>query len=137
MTKTPTVWHNPLTRLLLTGAVAFVPLGTAAAWQSNTQPVIRPVPPSVQFQQQAQQQKARDDLQLSQQQQQLHQGVSDTAKRPVANDPRTQQQLDSAQQAQRKRDRAAQQDLLNRAQDAPPLPRVVPKAMPPAAPTGG
>ena len=137
MTKTRTVWHNPLTRLLLTAAMAFVPLGTVAAWQSTTQPVIRPVPPSVQFQQQAQQQKARDDLQQSQQQQQLHQGVSDTAKRPAANDQRTQQQLDSAQQAQRERDRAAQQDLLNRAQDTQPLPRVVPKAMPPAAQSGG
>lgn len=118
-------------------SLALAPVGVACAWQSGTQPVIRPVSPSVQFQQAAQQQKAQADLQQSQLQQQLHQSVSDTAKRPSATDPRTIDQLDKAQQAQRERDRAAQQDLLNRERDASSLPRVVPKELPQSAQSGG
>ncbi|WP_426689736.1 hypothetical protein [Rhodanobacter ginsengiterrae] len=137
MTKTRTVWHYPVKRLLLAGSFVLAPLGTAAAWQSTTQPAIRPVPPSVQFQQAAQQQKVRDDLQQSQLQQQLHNAVSETAKRPSANDTRSQDQLDKARQAQRERDRAAQQDLLDRERDAQPLPRVVPKALPTSSQGGG
>lgn len=139
MTNTRLDRYSRTTRLLMAGLVALVPLGTAAAWQSTAQPVIRPVSPSVRFQQAAQQQKTRDDLQQSQLQQQLRNAVQDTAKRPSANDPRALEQLDKAQQAQRDRDRAAQQDLLDRQRDqqnVQPLPRVVPKALPTSAQGG-
>jgi hypothetical protein len=85
---------------------------------------------SLQFQQTAQQQQTRDQLQKSQLEQQLHQGVADNAKRPTASDPRSQQQLNDADRVQRDRDRANQQDLLDRERDAPALPRVVPKDLP-------
>jgi hypothetical protein len=118
-------------RVLLLGALALAPLGAACAWQSAKQPTSWVAQsPSVQFQQTVQQQQTRDQLQKSQLQQQLHQGVADKAKRPTASDPRSQQQLDHAARAQSERDRAAQQDLLNRQRDASTLPRVVPKALP-------
>lgn len=121
-------------RTLLIGALALAPLGVACAWQSATQPVNRVAQsPSQQFQQSAQQQQTRDQLQKSQLEQQLHQGVADNAKRPTASDPRSQQQLDDADRAQRERDRANQQDLLDRERDTSTLPRVVPKDLP--APT--
>ena len=73
-------------RWLLGIAVALLPFGNAFAWQSTRQPpvpvVIAP-PPAVQFQQTVQQQQVRDQLQKSQLQQQLHQGVTDNAKRPT------------------------------------------------------
>jgi hypothetical protein len=137
MTKTRIVRQSSLKRLLLTGAIALVPFGAASAWQSTTQSANRPASPSDRYQQNAQQQKLRDDLQKSQLQQQLHQSVSDTAKRPSANDARARAQLDSAEQAQRERDHAALQDLLNRERDTQPLPRVVPKALPKSEQDGG
>jgi hypothetical protein len=134
MTITRVVLHNPMMRTLLTGALTLAPLGIVCAWQSGTQPAIKPVQSSsLQFQQTAQQQQTRDQLQKSQLEQQLHQGVADNAKRPTASDPRSQQQLNDADRAQRERDRANQQDLLDRERDAPALPRVVPKDLP--APT--
>lgn len=138
MTITRLAKHFPLLRTLLVGVLTLVPLGAACAWQqSNTQPVIRPVPPSVRFQQEAQQQQVRDELQKSQLQQQLHQSVSDNAKRPAANDARALRQLDQADQAQRDRDRAHQQDLLDRERAAADLPRVVPQALPAPKQNGG
>ncbi|WP_234411394.1 hypothetical protein [Rhodanobacter thiooxydans] len=138
MTITRHAWYSPLLRTLLTGVLALVPLGAVCAWQqSGTQPATRPVSPSVRFQQDAQQQQVRDELQKSQLQQQLHQGVSDNAKRPAANDARAQRQLDQADQAQRERDRVRQQDLLDRERDTPDLPRVVPQALPAASRSGG
>jgi hypothetical protein len=138
MTITRPAWHSPLLRTLLASALAFAPLGAACAWQqSGTQPVIRPVPPNVRFQQDAQQQQLRDELQKSQLQQQLHQSVSDNAKRPTAKDARARRQLDQADQAQRDRDRARQQDLLDRERDAANLPRVVPQALPAPKHDGG
>ncbi len=138
MTITRPASHFPLLRTLLAGALALVPLGAACAWQqSGTQPVIRPVPPSVRFQQDAQQQQVRDELQKSQLQQQLRQGVSDNAKRPTAKDARAQRQLDQADEAQRDRERARQQDLLDRERDAANLPRVVPQAPPASGRSGG
>ncbi len=134
MTITRIVMHYPMMRTLLTGALALAPLGVVCAWQSGTQPAIKPVQSSsLQFQQNAQQQQTRDQLQKSQLEQQLHQGVADNAKRPTASDPRSQQQLNDADRAQRDRDRANQQDLLDRERDTPALPRVVPKDLP--APT--
>jgi len=127
-------------RWLLGIAVALLPLGNAFAWQSARQPpvpvVIAP-PPAVQFQQTVQQQQVRDQLQKSQLQQQLHQGVTDNAKRPTTRDTRSQQQLDQADLAQRQRDRANQQDLLDRQRDASTLPRVIPQGRPAEAGSGG
>lgn len=138
MTITRVVSHHPMTRMLLIGVLALTPLGAACASQSNTQPAIQPVQSSsLQFQQAAQQQQARDQLQKSQLEQQLHQSVADNAKRPTASDPRTQQQLDEADRAQRERDRANQQDLLNRERDSSTLPRVVPKDLPAPTHSGG
>jgi len=113
-----------MTRALLTGALALAPLGAACAWQAAT-------PPSnLQYQQTVQQQQTRDQLQKSQLSQQLHQDVADNARRPTANNARAQQQLDAAERAQRARDRANQQDLLDRDRAATALPRVVPKDLP-------
>jgi hypothetical protein len=127
-----------LLRTLLAGVLALAPLGAACAWQqSGAQPVIRPVPPSVRFQQDAQQQQVRDELQKSQLQQQLQRNVSDNAKRPMAKDARARRQLDQADDAQRDRDRARQQDLLDRERDAANLPRVVPQALPAPKLDGG
>jgi hypothetical protein len=125
MTITRIASHLPGMHALLIGVLALAPLGVAGAWQSNSQPLS-----SRQFQQNAQQQQTRDQLQKSQLEQQLHQGVVDNAKRPTANNPSIQRQLDAADRAQRQRDRAAQQDLLDRERDAPRLPRVVPKDSP-------
>ncbi|WP_447735264.1 hypothetical protein [Rhodanobacter soli] len=138
MTITRLAWHSPPIRMLLAGLLTLAPLGAACAWQqSGTQPVIRPVPPNVRFQQDAQQQQLRDELQKSQLQQQLHQSVSDNAKRPTAKDARARRQLDQADEAQRDRDRARQQDLLDRERDAANLPRVVPQALPAPKRDGG
>lgn len=126
--------HYPLFGMLLAGVLALAP-PAARAWQQ--QPAIQPVSPSVRFQQQAQQQQVRDDLQKSQLQQQLQQSVSDNAKRPMAKDARAQRQLDQAEQARRDRERARQQDLLDRQRDTPELPRVVPQARPASARSGG
>lgn len=127
MTKTRTVWHSTTTRLVMLGTFTLAPLGAAGAWQAATQPVYRPVPPSVQFQQDAQQNKLRDDLQKNQLQQQLRQNVSDVAGRTTQDDAQAKAQRD---QAQRERDRAAQQDLIDRQRDIAELPRVVPKDLP-------
>ncbi len=134
MTKTRHFRHDSFRHVLGFGVLAFALPGLASAWQATTQPttqpVIRPLPASVQYQQTMQQQQTRDQLQKSQLQQQLQQGVADTAKRPSANDPRSQRRLDQADRAQRERDRASQQDLLDRERDAANLPRVVPQAPP-------
>jgi len=138
MTITRPAWHSPLLRTLLASVLTLAPLGAACAWQQpGAQPVIRSVPPSVRFQQDAQQQHVRDELQKSQLQQQLQQSVSDNAKRPMAKDARARGQLDQADQAQRDRDRARQQDLLDRERDAANLPRVVPQALPAPKQDGG
>ena len=131
MTITRIASHHPGMRALLLGALVLAPLGVACAWQSNSQQSS-----GQQFQQNAQQQQTRDQLQKSQLEQQLRQSVSDNAKRPTANDPRAQQQLDAADRAHRERVRASQQDLLDRERDAPALPRVVPKDLP-APPRSG
>jgi DNA gyrase/topoisomerase IV subunit B len=143
MTITRDVQHYPVMRkLLLCTAIVSIPFGSACAWQSGTTPSQRPTtvviapPPSVQYQQTVQQQQTRDQLQKSQLEQQLHQGVSDNAKRPSANDPRSQQQLDQADQAQQDRDRASQQALLERQQHATELPRVIPRSLPASSRSG-
>lgn len=87
---------------------------------------------NAQFQQTVQQQQTNSQLQQSQLQAQLRQNVADNARLPSANDKQAQKQADQAEQAQRDRDRAAQQDLLDRQRDASQLPRVVPNQPPPA-----
>ncbi|MEO8777240.1 MAG: hypothetical protein ABI389_01055 [Rhodanobacter sp.] len=94
-------------------------------------------PPAAQFQQVVQQQQVRDQLQKSQLEQQLHQSVADNAKRPSANDPTMQRQLDQADQAQRDRERAAQQDTVDRYRDQSALPRVIPQGAPASSRSGG
>lgn len=124
MTVACVVQHVPVTRtLLLSGILALVPFGAVCAAQSGSAV-------AAQFQQTVQQQQARDQLQKSQQQQQLHQEVSDNAKRPLANNPQAQQQIDQADRAQHDRDRANQRALLDRLQNAAELPRVVPQPAP-------
>ncbi len=125
---------------ILIGVLALAPGTFAWAWQSSVQPAARPhvvvPPPEVQFQQTVQQQQVRDQLQKSQQQQERRQSVSDNAKRPSANDPRMLRQLDHADQAQRDRDRAAQQDMVDRYRDQATLPRVVPQTVPASSRSG-
>jgi len=128
MTITCVIKHFPVTHTLLIGTLALLPLGAACADQSTQAQ-------AAQFQQTVQQQQTRDQLQKSQQQQQLHQNVSDNAKLPLAGNPQAQQQIEQADRAQQDRDRATQQDLLNRQQNAADLPRVVPPPQP--APTSG
>jgi hypothetical protein len=68
-------------------------------------------------------------LQSQQLQQQLQRGVADNAKRPLPADSPTRNQVEQAAAARQYRDRAAQQDLLDRFQHAnvpPPVPRLQP-----------
>ncbi|MEO6926380.1 MAG: hypothetical protein ABI129_06885, partial [Rhodanobacter sp.] len=93
---------------------------------------------NTQFQQAARQQQVIDQLQKSQLQQQLHQSVADNAKRPNADNPQMLRQLDHADRAQRDRDRAAQQDVVDRYRDrAASLPRVIPEDAPASSRSGG
>lgn len=126
----------------LLGAIVLAPVGIVCAWQSTPPPAtVRPVlvvpPPAVQFQQTVQQQQVRDQLQQSQLQQQLHQSVSDNAKTPNAKDPLMLRQAEQADQAQRDRDRAAQQDAINRYRAQAALPRVIPQGAPASPRSGG
>lgn len=133
--------HRTL-RTLLIAALAGASVGVACAWQSDAPRVARPQvvapPPNTQFQQAARQQQVIDQLQKSQLQQQLHQSVADNAKRPNADNPQMLRQLDHADHAQRDRDRAAQQDVVDRYRDrAASLPRVIPEDAPASSRSGG
>lgn len=104
---------------------------TPAPTQRATPVVIAPAS-DIRFQQAVQRQQVSNQLQQSQLEQQLRQGVSKNANRPTAAaDPKVQQQQDEAARAQLNRDRASQQDLLNQYRHTPVLPRVVPKDLPP------
>ncbi|MEO6801195.1 MAG: hypothetical protein ABI178_14750 [Rhodanobacter sp.] len=127
---------------LLISVLVLAPGGLAWAWQSVAPPPARPrlvvPPPDAQFQQAARQQQVTTQLQKSQLEQQLHQSVADQAKLPGASDPALQRQLDQADQAQRDRDRAAQQDLVDRYRNqAATLPRVIPQDAPASSRSGG
>lgn len=136
MTISRSVGNQRTSCALLIGLAGTVVFGSASAWQSTSPPPqpVRPVvispPPAIRFQQVVQQQQARDRLQQSQLEQQLHQGVSRNADRSSATDPKAQQRRDQAAQAQLERDRARQRDLLDHYRQAPVLPRVVPKDLP-------
>lgn len=136
MTVSRAISNPRISSVLALGLIACAPLAPAMAQQSSpTTPTAIPVvivaEPAVRFQQIVQQQQTRDQLQQGELEQQLRQGVTKNASRPTAADPKVQQQLDQAAQAQIDRDRARQQDLLNRNRQTPVLPRVVPKPMPP------
>ena len=134
MTMTRNASPRLLKRVLWMATLAFALPGVACAWQATLQNRAAQSS-SLQYQQAAQQQQTRDQLQKSQLQQQLRQSVTDNARRPNANDARTQRQQDEAERAQRARDYANQRDLLDRERDAT-LPRVVPKDLPaPSRPT--
>lgn len=129
-------------RRLLFGMLGCASAAIAVAQTAPPPPRPAPVvivapPPALQFQQTVQQQQLRDQLQQRQLEQQLHQDVSDTSKRPLAGHPRTLRQLDQADRAQQERDRASQQDLLDRYRNAGSLPRVVPQPLPAPARSGG
>jgi hypothetical protein len=133
-----------LRQLSLVAALALAPAGGVGAWQAANPSANRPAPPvmvapppGAQFRQTVQQQQTRDELQKSQLEQQLQQQVSDNAKRPGAAHPGLQQQLDHADRARRDRDRAAQQDRLDRYQRQARLPRVVPQPWPASPRSGG
>lgn len=125
MTNTRIILRRPL----LTALIVLVSSSSALAWQNARAQVLVP-PSNTQFQQTVQQQQVRDQLQKSQLQQQLHQSVSDMARRPASSDIGLQNQLRQAERAQNDRDRAAQQDRVNRYQGQAALPRVVPQPQP-------
>ena len=114
---------------LLVGLCSLAPIGTALAWQ------VQPSP-QAQFQQVVQQQQVSDQLQKSQMQQQLQQGVSDTAKRPLAADSPLRKQTDNADQARRDRERASQQDAVQRYQNSAST-RAQPTLVTPSSTHGG
>ncbi len=134
------------------GVVALMTLPfAAAAWQANpaapsvalpaappaAPPVwmVNPPPPAVQFQQSAQQQQLRDQLQKRQLESSLHQSVSDHTRRVLIEDPLTRTQRDQAEQSRRDRERAEQRDLLQRSQRIapPPIPHLQPAPAPPTS----
>ena len=88
----------------------------AVAWQAPR--AGQPPTSGAQFQQAQQQAQLRDQLQSSQLSQQLQRHVSEVAGQADRDDARAQRQREAAVQAQRDRDHAAQQDLLDRARDA-------------------
>ncbi|MFA6231888.1 MAG: hypothetical protein WC617_17225 [Rhodanobacter sp.] len=135
MTDTRNSRLRRVLRPLLTGAIVLASSGSALAWQSST-PLVAAPPSNTQFQQTVQQQQVSDQLQKSQLQQQLHQSVSDMAKHPASSDTSLQKQLRQADQAQRDRDRAAQQDQVDRYRSQAALPRVVPQPLPATASSG-
>jgi hypothetical protein len=137
MTKTRIAKSRFAMRALLVGASVIAPFGLAHAWQSSRYSTVVAPPPSVRAQQNVQQQQTRNQVQQSQLQQQLHQSVSDNARQPNANNPQAQRQSQQADQARQDRERAAEQDALDRQRAASELPRVVPQNRPPAANSGG
>lgn len=120
---------------MLAAATLLASGGSALAWQISRPQLVAP-PSNTAFQQTVQQQQVRDQLQKSQLQQQLHQSVSDMAKRPASSDTSLQKQLRQSDQAQQERDQAAQQDQVDRYRSQSALPRVVPQPLPASASSG-
>lgn len=125
MTISCVIGHFRNARWLLPGAFALLAPITVHALQTAPRApprpapmVLLPPPAAVQFQHIAQQQQLRDQLQNRQLQQQLQRGVAGNAKRPLPPDSPTRNQLEQAAAARANRDRAAQQDLLDRFQRA-------------------
>lgn len=91
--------------------------------------ILVPPPAAIQFQQSVQQQQLRDLLQQRQLESDLHRGVSEQARRALGPASPNRAQLDMAGQAQRARDQAAQQALVDQywgTASLPPPASVVP-----------
>lgn len=91
--------------------------------------VLVPPPAAIQFQRSVQQQQLRDQLQQRQLESELRRNVSEQSRAPLDPASRNRAQLEQAEQAQRARDQAAQQSLLDQYQGAgmqPPTSRVQP-----------
>jgi hypothetical protein len=134
-------------RRLLTLLVV-APIGIAVA----ATPPAKPAPPApvprivvvqpsanAQFQQAMRQAQLRGQLQQAKVEQQNHQAVRDNSRRPYDNNPQMQQQMDQADAAQQRTDRARQQSIIDRYTTTPPLSGrlVVPVNSPPPKPTSG
>lgn len=125
------VLFHRMFKALLISALVLVPARVAGAWQAIAHP------PDAQFQQAARQQQVTDQLQKRQLEQQLHQSVSQQAKKPASKNTNLQRQLEQADQAQHSRDRAAQQDLVDRYRNqVNSLPRVIPQDAPASSRSG-
>jgi hypothetical protein len=97
---------------------------------------------NAQLQQKMQQAQVRSQLQQAQVEQQNHQALSQNVMRPYANSPQTQQpmqqQMDQANAAQQRTDRARQQSIIDRYNATPPpAGQVVVPASPPVKPASG
>lgn len=115
-------------RRLLTVLVV-APIGIAVA----ATPPAKPAPPApvsrivvvqpsanVPFQQTMRQAQLRGQLQQAQVEQQNHQAVRDNSRRPYDNNSQMQQQMDQADAAQQRTDRARQQSIIDRYTTTPP-----------------
>lgn len=91
-------------------------LGLLAAGVASAQTTMPPA--AAQFQQTVRQQQVSDQLQKSQSMAQQSQNVSNVSQQPLAQDSAARHQQEQAEQAQRDRDNARQQDLANQYRDA-------------------
>lgn len=128
MTVTPATFPRSRTPLVVLAAcVGLCGTPSVAAQQQKPAPVVVvPVPPHVSYNQSAREQQLRDQVQKNQLEEQLRQNTSDAIRRPSAGNPALQQQLEQADESQRDRYRARQQDLLDRYRSA-----VAPVVVPP------
>jgi hypothetical protein len=128
-------------RWLMLALLAIAPVGLVSAFGPQVKPLAPPPVPAAnaQFQQKMQQAQVRSQLQQAQVEQQNHQALSQNVMRPNANNPQLQQQMDQANAAQQRTDRARQQSIIDRYNAAPPPAGqvVVPASSPPAKPAGG
>jgi hypothetical protein len=137
-------------RWLMLALLAIAPVGLVSAFGPQVKPLAPPPAPApravivqpsanAQFQQKMQQAQVRSQLQQAQVEQQNHQALSQNVMRPNANNPQLQQQMDQANAAQQRTDRARQQSIIDRYNAAPPPAGqvVVPASSPPAKPAGG
>jgi len=146
-------------RLRVLSAALWLTVTTGAAAATTpapaTPPPVKPAPvaaprvvivqPSAnaQLQQKMQQAQVRSQLQQAQVEQQNHQALAQNVMRPYANNPQTQQpmqqQMDQANAAQQRIDRARQQSIIDRYNATPPPSGqvVVPVTPSPAKPAGG
>ncbi|MBB6244234.1 hypothetical protein [Rhodanobacter sp. MP1X3] len=138
-------------RRLLTLLVV-APIGIAVAATPPAKPPAKPAPPAsvprivivqpsanAQFQQAMRQAQLRGQLQQAQVEQQNHQAVRDNSRRPYDNNSQMQQQMDQADAAQQRTDRARQQSIIDRYNTTPPPSgRLgVPANNPPSKPASG
>jgi TolA-binding protein len=136
-------------RALLSMALLLV--ATTGIATAVTPPPVKPAPAVVsravivqpsanaQFQQKVRQAQVRNELQQAQVEQQNHQTLRDSIRRPYANNPQMQQQMDQSDAAQQRTDRARQQSIIDRYDATPPPPGrvVVPVKATPAKPANG